>query len=268
MTEFPITLYIGDEYYEFNSLEELNKTDNRTKNTYLHDAIHKNDLLAVKSLIDFGIDIDKKDKYGRTPLHIATFLGIKKIVELLLSNGAQVNIKDNNGCTPLNRVNYDHFSNVNVDILKLLLEHGSDPNIEDNYGIFPLHRAVVGTHRPIIKLLLDNGSLVYGYMEKEKFKEILYDNDNDIDKDYFSEYSNVIRKFKEYSEKTPNHYSSAQPLSLYKEMGILEEFAQGSAIKYLVRYKDKGSQEKDLLKAMHYVAMLLKEYYLKNAPEQ
>lgn len=84
--------------------------------------------------------------------------------------------------------------------------------------------------------------------------------------DYFSSYDYVISKFKEYSEKTPDHYCGGQPLALYQEMGKLESFAQCSAIKYLVRYKDKNSEENDLLKAMHYVAMLLKEYYEKRDP--
>lgn len=263
MTNFPIKLNIDGNKYEFNSLEELNKIDNLTKKTYLHDAIYKNDLLAIKSLIDFGIDIHKKDIYGRTPLHIAVFLGNYEIVRLLLLNGSDPNIKNNDGLTALNTVNYDDVSYA--EIVRLLLSHGSDPNIEDNNGIFPLNRALYKNHKEYIELLVNNGALFNSHFLKEKLKNILdFDIDNDIDKNYFSEYSKIIEKFREYSEKTPNHYNAGQPLSLYKEMGILEEFAQGSAIKYIVRYKNKGSEEKDLLKAMHYVAILLKEHYLKN----
>ena len=49
---------------------------------------------AVKQHLAAGVDVNAKTKtYGRTPLHIATRLGHKEIVELLIHAGADVNAK-------------------------------------------------------------------------------------------------------------------------------------------------------------------------------
>ena len=42
-----------------------------------------------------------KDEKGKTPLHNATVLGHKEIGELLITKGADVNVKEKFGWTPL-----------------------------------------------------------------------------------------------------------------------------------------------------------------------
>jgi ankyrin repeat protein len=57
----------------------------------------------------------------------------KDIVELLLNNGADVNIKDNGGNTVLMRVAFIGY----IDIIKLLLKH-KDININEKDQVLPL----------------------------------------------------------------------------------------------------------------------------------
>jgi hypothetical protein len=54
-------------------------------------------------LIDNGgnIEIKAKDQPGGTPLQWAAFWGVQQSVEFIITAGANVNAKDNNGCTPL-----------------------------------------------------------------------------------------------------------------------------------------------------------------------
>ncbi|MDP6527160.1 MAG: ankyrin repeat domain-containing protein, partial [Kiritimatiellia bacterium] len=59
---------------------------------------------AVKQAIATGADVNAKDKdmyRGATPLHPAAALGHKEISELLIANGANVNVKNEAGYTPL-----------------------------------------------------------------------------------------------------------------------------------------------------------------------
>ncbi|MFH1120851.1 MAG: ankyrin repeat domain-containing protein [Bacteroidota bacterium] len=61
---------------------------------------NSNYYLQVKSLIEIfvskGADINITDKYGNTPLMYATSLGFKNIVEFLIFSGADPGIKNNN----------------------------------------------------------------------------------------------------------------------------------------------------------------------------
>tara|TARA_R110002020_G_scaffold168403_1_gene357140 strand:+ start:1095 stop:1334 length:240 start_codon:yes stop_codon:yes gene_type:complete len=57
-----------------------------------------------------------------------------------------------------------------------------------------------------------------------------------------------------------NHYQGMkiQPAQFINENHL--EFAEGNAIKYICRHKKKG-KEKDLLKAKHYIDMIIERDY-------
>ena len=57
-----------------------------------------------------------------------------------------------------------------------------------------------------------------------------------------------------------DHYKkhNIQPIEFIVSNGL--DFLQGSAIKYIVRHRDKGGKE-DLLKAIHYCQLMLEYYY-------
>ena len=59
----------------------------------IHDAAMTGNIEAVKRDLAAGVDVNAKDKYGWTPLHWAAREGHKKIVELLIDKGADVNEK-------------------------------------------------------------------------------------------------------------------------------------------------------------------------------
>ena len=84
-----------------NSNEGANiNTKNGAGDTQLHMAIGRDDEAAVNRLLQHpGIDINITDKDGKTPLQRAITKGNKKIIEKLLTNGANPNIKNNKGNT-------------------------------------------------------------------------------------------------------------------------------------------------------------------------
>ena len=69
-------------------------------------------------LITKGADVNAKEDNGFTPLHLAALGGRKEVVELLIAKGADVNAKDNDvGFTPLDMAN-------KTETADLLRKHG------------------------------------------------------------------------------------------------------------------------------------------------
>ena len=83
-------------------------------------------------LVSKGADLNIQDNEGSTPLTIASYKGELEIVKLLISKGADINIQETNGQTALRRslVNIGRY----VGVTKYLVEKGADLNIQDAEG--------------------------------------------------------------------------------------------------------------------------------------
>ncbi|WP_348822146.1 ankyrin repeat domain-containing protein [Flavobacterium aestuarii] len=77
-------------------------------NTPLGYAISKGDIEAVKKFIEYGADVNEVSN-GMSPLMIAARYNKVEIIKLLLSKGANLNKKDENGFTALK---YAELSNA------------------------------------------------------------------------------------------------------------------------------------------------------------
>jgi Protein of unknwon function (DUF3310) len=71
-----------------------------------------------------------------------------------------------------------------------------------------------------------------------------------------------INKFVKYLDGTyGQHYvgnGDVQTVDFWESLGSLETTARDTAIKYLARYGKKGGKnEKDLLKAIHYIILMM-----------
>ncbi len=58
-------------------------------------------LEAVKAALDLGSDVGAADKNGETALHAVASKGFDSVVQLLVNAGAQLNVKNKQGLTPL-----------------------------------------------------------------------------------------------------------------------------------------------------------------------
>lgn len=108
---------------------------------------------VAEELIKFNADIEAKDASGRTPLCCAVANSNHlKVVEVLLSNGANVNVKMKAGTTPL-------YLARNLELTNILLSHGAEVNVVDNFGRAPIHSALIdGKGFDIFKALLEAGA--------------------------------------------------------------------------------------------------------------
>ena len=75
----------------------------------------------------------------------------------------------------------------------------------------------------------------------------------------------IINEIKTYLESTyQQHYSTTdegfQVQDILRHLNINKDFCQANAIKYLCRYgKKNGYNRTDLLKAVHYIILLMSE---------
>lgn len=124
-----------------------------------HSAAKRGWLDTVKSLLHGGVDANARngDK-AQTALHLMSESGLNEGVKFLIEEGAEINVKDVDGSTPL-KLSCLHG---HVLIVKLLLEHGADVNATDNSGMTALEYSFVtegwnssGNRREIVQLLLD-----------------------------------------------------------------------------------------------------------------
>lgn len=127
-----------------------------TPEKYLH-YVFMNEVGIVKLFLDGGMAIDAVDVQGRSALHIAAGAEDGKILALLLDRGANVNLGDRNGTTPLCVAADDgHVDNVKM-LLRANADIGAHCNVDKNT---PLHIAASRDHGSVVEVLLDAGAVL------------------------------------------------------------------------------------------------------------
>lgn len=152
----------------------------------IHEAARNGDRISVMRILDKDrAMVNALNRYDQTPLHLAAEEGHADVVELLLSQGADVEVRDyylsceelwaefvedtpelfghfsqarellssfyyQNGCTPLHLA----AEAGHTDVAKLLLSHGADVNAEDIWYQTPLHLAAANGHTHMTELLI------------------------------------------------------------------------------------------------------------------
>ncbi|KAL7691328.1 putative ankyrin repeat-containing domain-containing protein [Plasmopara halstedii] len=111
----------------------------------LRDATRSNDVLGVKLLIARGMNPNACSGDGTTALHVCGQQAMNRVACFLLEQGADVNVRDRLGLTPLHwavQMRREEISPANrLSIIRTLLQHGADPRKPDASGITPLQIA-------------------------------------------------------------------------------------------------------------------------------
>jgi ankyrin repeat protein len=99
--------------------------------------VRQHDYENIQRYIPY-VDVNKKDKYRQSSLHYAAINPELRIIELLLNNGALVDIRGPQNRTPLMiACTYD-----NLDVINKLLDRGADINAIDDIGKTPLMHCI------------------------------------------------------------------------------------------------------------------------------
>ena len=135
---------------------EIDKWNSKAWTRQLLYAIADEDPKRIREAVEHGADVNAKGKYPPYPtaLHFAVRKLInpdKGLTKFLLEHGANPNIKDHFGKTPL-------FYATELDTVKELVEHGANVNVKDKRGWFPLKEALMGGYLKIARYLLDHGA--------------------------------------------------------------------------------------------------------------
>lgn len=120
-------------------------------------AVSKNDLKTLRTLLQKGENPNVVDGQGRTPLIVAVNAGNREMVALLLDKGAHANRADQVGNTPLHWAAQEGDS----DIIALLLAHSEvKVDQENKQGMTALMTAARFGQAGAVEALLQAGAKV------------------------------------------------------------------------------------------------------------
>ncbi|MCI0501017.1 MAG: ankyrin repeat domain-containing protein, partial [Epsilonproteobacteria bacterium] len=214
-----VKLLLAKEGIDINKPNQNGWTPLNTAAAKGHDKVVK--LLLGKE----GIDINKPQQSGATPLIIAALKGHDKVVELLLAKeGIKINEPTQNGCTPLNIA----AEKGHDKIVKLLLaKEGIDINKPNQNGWTPLNTAAEKGHDKVVELLINHGAYFH-FINLER-------------------YENFIKKNLQLIQKKDKNGKSQLHHAAY--------FGDNAAIKILVEHLDVNDIDNQNLTPLHYAIL-------------
>ncbi|KUJ19727.1 ankyrin [Mollisia scopiformis] len=177
-------------------------------NTPLHAAILKGNVAIVNSILNYRADIDATGFKRRAPLHLA--IASKTLAQLLLKRSPILSPQDDEGNTPLHFLlnTKDWWDDQDATtLISSLLSSGADVNIINRFGESPLHRVVSEAlprslrylnllsqfldHNPDVASPMRNGmTLIHVFLTQSKILALRY-----TWRGQFSEEYDCLRKF-------------------------------------------------------------------------
>jgi ankyrin repeat protein len=118
------------------------------------ETVRQNRIDEVRALLLKGVDVNSRDVFGdNAGLHWAASLGLAEMARLLIDNGADVNVRNEEGYTPL------HWAagEGQKELVVILIIHGADVNAHNKRGWTPLRWAEAQSQKEIARILVAAG---------------------------------------------------------------------------------------------------------------
>jgi hypothetical protein len=183
--------------------QRLLEIPDKMGNLPLQLAIIKNNQEMVELLIQLGADVNAKNDNSKTSLMLAAFYGNLNIVMILRQNNASYEIKDRSGMVAIHyavdggdpttlewmisdgadvnaKDDVNHWTpllraasvNSTADIARILIRYNAKVDVMDKQMKNPLMIATVNGNLPFVQVLVESGA---NFLVKNQFEKSLYD---------------------------------------------------------------------------------------------
>ncbi len=116
--------------------------------TALHNVMCEEQMETISFLITNGANLNIKNDQGISPIHLACYV---ENAELLLNSGADINQLDNQGNAPLH--NQTSNGEESQEVIEYLIAKGADKMLKNEDGQLPIDIAKMRSNTAIIELL-------------------------------------------------------------------------------------------------------------------
>jgi len=161
--------------------DKLNARDHNGNTPLMWAASQGNEQL-VELLVDQGATVNMQNFVGETALYISAARGFDRICTLLVENGGDFRLTTVDGTSPIHIATCGGHSGV----ITTLMTHGAFINAQDEEGDSPLHYAVREGKKEIVELLVKQFGADTGI--KNEDLETPLDLANDLEETAISEF--------------------------------------------------------------------------------
>jgi hypothetical protein len=153
---------------------DVNLRDRRSNTTALEHAVRNANREMVQLLLSSGATVNLKNTAGETVLMMFDADATSDLMWDLINAGAKVNLKDNGGNTALMQA----ATADNLEALKALLDAGAEINIKNKSGRTALMLAASEGHVNIVRALVLAGADI-NVIDEDKMNALAHAADND-----------------------------------------------------------------------------------------
>ncbi|KAK7952734.1 uncharacterized protein PG986_008462 [Apiospora aurea] len=114
------------------------------------------------------LDFRSLERSGKSPLLFAADRGHRKVAQILIDNGADINAPNSVGDTPLHIA----LKGGDIDMARLLIKQGANINAPDRGGRAPLHIAVEYGCLDVARVLIEEGADVSAAVQRRASLDI------------------------------------------------------------------------------------------------
>jgi ankyrin repeat protein len=212
----------------------MNYHINESGDNLLNMAIERHSYKSVRFLLFLGVDINTKNRAGRSPIAIASSEMDIPMLEILIEHGADINSKTKDGVSlvalaiPDSRLKLIHQPDKSLKTVKFLIEHGAKFDEKDCDGDTPLCAAIMGDYPKTVDYLINLGidiSCDSKYSNSYLKEAAIYTDDVDIIKILLTHGASLNCKDYKGSDKVKmempyNHYSAEEIALIYHHFAI------------------------------------------------